>query len=205
MKLIENSELGKKIPNNWSYKRIKDLTDTLLGGTPSTDIDSYWNGTIYWLNSGEVANFPVVDTELRITDEGLKCSATKLLPKGTTIISITGNIRCSITAIDTCANQSVVGILSTNELHTSYIYQIIVDLLNKYSKLSTGNCQQHINKKTIDDSCVLLPPKDYLNSYYVKADPIYNKIYEIGLENKKLTELRDELLPMLMNGQLTIA
>lgn len=205
VELIDSKELGRKIPKGWMCERIKDLTQTLLGGTPSTEIESYWNGPINWLNSGEVANFPVVESELKITEEGMNNSATKLLAKGTTIVSITGNIRCSISAIDTCANQSVVGIVSTHKLHTSYIHQVLIDLLNKYTRASTGNCQQHINKKTIDDSYILVPPQEYLDSYYSKIDSIYNKYYEIGLENKNLTKLRNELLPLLMNGQVTIA
>ena len=202
-KMVYNEELKREIPEGWEVKNVGAMCDIVLGGTPSTKIDEYWNGSINWLNSGEVANFPVVESELKITQKGLDNSATEFMKKGTVVASITGNIRASILAIDTCANQSVVGILENNEYKKSYIYPIIKDAINYYLKVSTGNCQQHINKQTIKDTLVAIPKNDILKKYYEQCENIYDMIINNGLESKQLAELRDFLLPMLMNGQVT--
>lgn len=202
--MIWSEELKREIPNGWKVARLKDVTDIVLGGTPGTSVDEYWGGEFHWLNSGEVSNFPVVDSELYVTQKGIEHSATKLMPKRTTIISITGNIRASILAIETCANQSVVGVYETELLRCQYLYPIITGMLALYTAISTGNCQTHINKGTVEDTKIVIPTDEVLNAYYAKSEPLYKMIFSNSIQSKDLTELRDFLLPLLMNGQVRV-
>lgn len=200
-----SKDLKREIPKGWRVARIKDVTGIVLGGTPSKGVDEYWGGEFHWLNSGEVSNFPVVDSELYVTREGIDNSATKLMPKRTTIISITGNIRVSILGIETCANQSVVGVYETESLKCQYLYPIITGMLASYKAVSTGNCQTHINKGTVEDTKIVVPTDEILSAYYAKSEPLYKMIFDNAIQNKDLTELRDYLLPLLMNGQVRVA
>lgn len=143
-KMTWNNQLKKNIPLSWKVKPLKAICEICLGGTPSTTVSKYWNGSISWLNSGEIAQFPVVSSEKKITQLGLENSPSKLMSKNTTVISITGNIRASILALDACANQSVVGILENEIFKSPFIYQNMLRLLKHYTSISTGNCQKHI-------------------------------------------------------------
>ncbi|MEQ8811093.1 MAG: restriction endonuclease subunit S [Imperialibacter sp.] len=203
--LVYNEVLKKGIPEGWDVKPIGKILTTALGGTPSTQIKKYWsNGNIPWLNSGEIADFPIIGSELRITQEAVDNSAAKVMPKGTVVISITRHLRPSILAIDACANQSVVGICESNELKHSYIYPFLKNDIPRLMSLRTGAQQPHINKETIDDSNIILPTNAILNSYYKIVDPFYNQIMNNAFQNQHLTSLRDWLLPMLMNGQVKV-
>lgn len=202
--LIDDKNLSRKRPKSWGIHKAKELFEICLGGTPNTKKVEFWNGDYNWLNSGEIANFPVVGSELKVSKQGIDNSATKLMPKYSTLVSITGNIRATITAIPTCANQSVVGIMPNNIYHESYIYPIICDLLKYFTTISGGNCQKHINKATIENMFVLVPPKYVLLEYYSQVDHLYQKIYATALESQQLTKIREYLLPLLMNGQITI-
>lgn len=204
-KMSFNHDLSMNIPYSWSTKKLSEICNIILGGTPNTDIPEYWNGTINWINSGEVAQFPVVKSELKITQAGVDNSSAKLMPIGTTIVSITGNIRTSILAINTCANQSVVGILESKYIKFQYIHQFMIRMIEQFKVMSTGNCQQHINKGIIEEAIIVIPDSRVLNAYYKVAKPLYDRITKNALENLELTHLRDWLLPMLMNGQVTIA
>ena len=204
-KMVWNDKLKIEIPCGWEYNQLKSVCNLYLGGTPDTTNQSYWNGSINWLNSGEISQLPVVSSELRITEEGLHNSSTKLMKKGTSVVSITGNIRASILAIDTCANQSVVGIEETSQIKHPYLYPYLCNQLDYYTAMSTGNCQKHINKGMLEETLLLIPPKAILDRFYEISLPIYEKITENALESTKLSDLRDWLLPMLMNGQVTIA
>ena len=202
--LIDDKNLSRKRPKSWGIHKAKELFEICLGGTPDTKKVEFWNGDYNWLNSGEIANFPVVGSDLKVSKQGIDNSATKLMPKYSTLVSITGNIRATITAIPTCANQSVVGIMPNNIYHESYIYPIICDLLKYFTTISGGNCQKHINKATIENMFVLVPPKYVLLEYYSQVDHLYQKIYATALESQQLTKIREYLLPLLMNGQITI-
>lgn len=202
MKLCK--QLNQAIPVGWDVSRLGDICTLSLGGTPDTSIPEYWNGSICWLNSGEVAQFPVLSSELTITLQGLDHSSAKIMPAGTVVISITGNIRASILGIESSANQSVVGIYETDLLKSSYIYPLINNKLKRYTIMATGNCQKHINKGIINDAIIVIPPKEILMRYYSSCTVLYEEMLSRAKENLTLRALRDWLLPMLMNGQATV-
>jgi type I restriction enzyme S subunit len=203
-KMLFNDELNRELPDGWKNDKIGKILKTKLGGTPSTKIKEYWNGNIPWLNSGEVANFPIINSEERINVNAIDNSATALMPKGTCTLSITRHLRASILAVDACANQSVVGIYENEKIKSSYIYPYLVNEIPRLMSLRTGAQQPHINKGIVDASPIILPPSDLLKAYYEKVDSIYKQINNLAFQNKELTGLRDWLLPMLMNGQVTI-
>ena len=202
-KMVWNEELGREIPEGSSVERLGNVVDVILGGTPDTNISRYWeNGSINWLSSGEMANFPIVRADKKITSSAVQESATKLMPKGTVALSITRYIRPTILGIDSCANQSVVGILESETYKYPYVYPYIVNMVNAFLTLRTGAQQPHINKKTVNNSAILCPPNDVLDLYYQIVTPIYEQILSFANENLELASLRDWLLPLLMNGQV---
>lgn len=206
-KMEWNDELKREIPYGWHVFKLGDVLETSLGGTPSTSVKSYWeNGTINWLNSGEIADFPIVDSELKITEAAIRSSATDLLPKGTTLLSITRHLRPTVLAIDACANQSVVGIKEKDDIRYYFIYPYLKNEVPRLLALRTGAQQPHINKETVDDSLIVLPNKnsDTLRLYNSKVDSVYEQIINNAFQNQGLVELRDWLLPMLMNGQVKV-
>jgi len=114
---LSDSELGL-IPEGWRPSTLGREVVALLGGTPSRAEPAFWGGEIPWINSGKANEFRVVEPSEFITQEGLEASATKLLPSRTTIIAITGATlgQVSLTEIETCANQSIVGVLGGSTL-----------------------------------------------------------------------------------------
>ncbi len=203
-KMVFNEELKREIPEGWEVKKLGKVLRTELGGTPSTKNEEFWGGEFPWLNSGEIANFPIIDSELKITELGIKNSATTLMPKGTCVLSITRHLRPSILGVDSCANQSVVGIFESEKLKNSFIYPHLVNDIPRLMTLRSGAQQPHINKGTVDDSKIIEPTDNVLDKYYSVVDSYYHKILNNTFQIKLLAELRDWLLPMLMNGQVKV-
>ena len=198
-------DLKREIPIGWHVHKIGDVLDTSLGGTPSTSNKSFWtNGTINWLNSAEMNTFPIIKSENKITEEAVKNSATKLMCKGTVALSITRYIRPTILAIDSCANQSVVGIHESEKFKSSYIYPNLINEITRYMIIRTGAMQPHINLDTIKTSLIVEPENNVLKKYYEIVDPIYQQIIKNALETEELIDFRDFLFPMLMNGQIEV-
>lgn len=204
-KMVYNSILKREIPEGWKTNTIAQVFSTILGGTPSTHNKDYWhNADIHWISSAETTFFPIISSEQKITLKGLEHSAACLLPKGTVVISIVRYIRPSILGVDAATNQSVVGIKETDIFKSSFIYPYLCGQVPKFMALRTGAQQPHINKKVIDDNIIIIPINNVLELYYKIANPIFDKIMTVAFENKHLIELRDFLLPMLMNGQVTV-
>lgn len=204
-KMVFNATLKRDIPVGWSVTNIGSITTTELGGTPSTAIDYYWkDADIPWLSSAETASFPVVSSEQMITSLGIENSAATLLPKGTVVISIVRYIRPSILGIDAATNQSVVGIRECDIYKSSFIYPYFCSEVPRLMGLRTGAQQPHINKGVIDESPIAVPPSTTLAEYYKLANPVFDKIMAVAFQNHELVKLRDWLLPLLMNGQVTV-
>lgn len=204
-KMVYDPILKREIPDGWEVTKIGKIAKTVLGGTPDTGIDEYWkNADIPWLSSAEIASFPVITSEQKTTQKGIENSAATLLPKGTVVISIVRYIRPSILGIDAATNQSVVGIKECPRLKSSFIYPYFCSEVPRLMGLRTGAQQPHINKGTIENSFIVLPPDDILERYYEIATPIYEQVMNLAFQSYELIKLRDWLLPMLMNGQVTV-
>ena len=200
-----DSELGM-IPEGWKVGRLGDFCKCLLGGTPSRSKEEYWNGDVNWINSGEINKFRILEASEKITELGLSKSATKLLPKKTTVLAITGATlgQVSLLEIDTCANQSVIGVLENAEVPYEYIYPFIKDRIEMLIQHQTGGAQQHINKDNVESLIFLLPAKNVLENYISLVGPMYKRIESQCFENLYLSTLRDTLLPRLMSGELEV-
>ena len=186
---------------------IGEVCKCELGGTPSRNKKEYWDGSIAWINSGTVNNYRITKATEYITELGLSKSATKLLPKKTTVLAITGATlgQISLLEIDSCANQSVVGILENEKVPYEFIYPYICHNIHELLSHQTGGAQQHINKQNIEQLVISLPKHDVICKYKKLVNPIYSKITNNCFENEQLTQLRDTLLPKLMSGEIDIS
>lgn len=200
-----DSELGM-IPEGWKVGTLGEFCKCLLGGTPSRSKEEYWNGEINWINSGEINKFRILEASEKITELGLAKSATKLLPKKTTVLAITGATlgQVSLLEIDSCANQSVIGVLENAEVPYEYIYPFIKDRIEMLIQHQTGGAQQHINKDNVESLIFLFPTKNVLKDYISLVRPMYKRIESLCFENLYLSLLRDTLLPRLMSGEIEI-
>lgn len=199
------SELGR-IPKGWRVGKLGEICKCLLGGTPSRNKEEFWNGDIAWINSGEVNEFRIIEPSEYITKDGLEHSATKLLPKKTTVLAITGATlgQVSLLEIDSCANQSVIGVLENEDVPYEYIYPLINERIKDLISHMTGGAQQHINKNNVEQLEVMIPSKEAMCEYRKQLSPIYEQIGNKCFETKSLANIRDTLLPRLMSGELKV-
>ena len=203
-KFVE-SELGM-IPEGWGVTTIGKVCKCELGGTPSRANKSYWGGNIAWINSGEVNKFRICQASEYITDEGLSHSATKLLPAKTTVLAITGATlgQVSLLEINSCANQSVVGIKENGQIPYTFIYPLIKSKIKELILMQTGGAQQHINKDNIQSLKIVLSPDHIMSDYNFIVQEMYGQIGKLCFENLHLSSLRDTLLPKLMSGEIKV-
>ena len=202
---MEESEVGF-IPKGWEIRKIERRCDTLLGGTPSRTRDEFWGGDIPWINSGKVNDFRITAASEYITELGLEKSATKLLPKGTTVLAITGATlgQFSRLEIDSCANQSVVGIVGSDEASNEFIYSNIKNGIQRLISAQTGGAQQHINKEDVNAFSIVYPGKKLMDSFTYVVGGMFAEIGVVLNQSVTLAEIRDSLVPRLISGELEI-
>ena len=202
----ENTKIVDGVPEGWAFYRIDNVFKTVLGGTPSRAKSNYWGGNIPWINSGEINKLRIINPSEMITKEGYDNSATKLMPIHTTILAITGATlgQVSYTEIETCANQSVVGIIDESKQMNEYLYLNISNNILSIVNKATGGAQQHINKDIVNAYPFLLPSKDVLDRFKKLVAPMFRQIKNNLIQIESLIEARDRLLPKLMSGEIAV-
>ena len=202
----ENTKIVDGVPEGWAFYRIDNVFKTVLGGTPSRAKSNYWGGNIPWINSGEINKLRIINPSEMITKEGYDNSATKLMPIHTTILAITGATlgQVSYTEIETCANQSVVGIIDESKQMNEYLYLNISNNILSIVNKATGGAQQHINKDIVNAYPFLLPSKDVLDRFKKLVAPMFRQVKNNLIQIESLIEARDRLLPKLMSGEIEV-
>lgn len=200
------SPLGD-IPKGWQVKRVGDVFQTVLGGTPSRARPEFWEGgTVPWINSGKVNDLRITEASEFITALALEKSAAKVMPVGTTVLAITGATlgQVSYLEIETTANQSVVGIVDPTELRSEWIYLTVRERIEGIIKHASGGAQQHINKEIVNDVLVGLPPASLAKDFKQVVAPMFREVATLLFQIQNLRRTRDLLLPRLVSGQIDV-
>lgn len=202
--LFKRYYLKSSACGEWKAITLGSFANIVLGGTPSRNRSEYWGGDIGWINSGAVNQYRITRPSEYITREGFEKSATKLLPKGATVVAITGATLGQVSRLEEsfAANQSVIGIYSDDRYMTNFLYFWIVLNIDEITRHSTGGAQQHINKSNVENTLIKMPPANLISQHGQEFESILNLICILEEERNHLTSLRDILLPQLMNGRV---
>ena len=205
--MVWNEKLKREIPQGWTAAKIKDVAQTYSGGTPtSTNSEYYDGGDIPWINSGELNNPIITSTTNYITEEGLNNSSAKLYPQDTVLVALYGATagKVSLLSFEACSNQAVCSVIPQNKIMTTYIRYYLSSLYEHFITLSSGSARNNISQDTIKNTILPIPQGKILKEFSDAVAPIISKIIANQKEMENLTKQRDELLPLLMNGQAVV-
>lgn len=204
-KLVE-SELGL-IPEGWEVRTLSSLINITGGGTPKRSEHSYWNGNIPWFSVKDVpsgSNIFVVDTNEKITELGLNKSSTKLLPKGTTIITARGTVgKLALVGTDMCMNQSCYG-MRGKDVGDLYNYFNLKEAISTLQRNTHGAVFDTITTKTFNTYSLAFGGIELANRFDALVSPILQRVEANVRQNIELATLRDTLLPKLLSGELPL-
>jgi type I restriction enzyme S subunit len=163
-----------KIPEGWKIQNISDVCNVLIGGTPSRNKPEFWDtqkeSNNVWVSIRDlgVAGKYISDSAEYISEEGVRRSNVKLLPKDTVLMSFKLTIgRMAITKTKLYTNEAIAGfaIKNKNELDANYLYNILPTLAYEVDTAVKGKT---LNKEKLLNTRIVLPPL-----------PEQNKIAEI--------------------------
>jgi len=209
-KMVWNKELKREIPEGWIAGTLSDLGDILGGSTPSREIEENFdvNGTP-WITpkdlSENTGNKFIAKGEVSISEIGLKSASLKILPKGSVLMSSRAPVGyMAIAREPVTTNQGFKSFVPKTDYSTSFIFYTIKNAMPEIINNASGSTFKEISGSTLKTIKVCLPKKEVIQNYSTKVEAIFERQNILELENQKLTELRDWLLPMLMNGQVTV-
>ncbi len=148
------------LPSNWQRVRLGDIAEIIGGGTPSTQVASFWNGSINWFTPTEIGITKYVHKSQRtITPLGLKKSSAKLLPIGTILLTSRASIGdCAILKVVATTNQGFQSLIPLEKINNEFLYYLMLTLKNKLLKLASGSTFLEVSPNKIKNLLIPLPP-----------------------------------------------
>lgn len=206
-KMVYNPTLKREIPAGWKDSNILAVADLLGGGTPTKKKPEYWNGEIPFFTptdaDGTIFKFSTADC---ITEEGLKKSSTKLFGKNTVFITARGSVgKLVLAGVDMAMNQSCYALRAKPGISHTYLFFLTKELIHHLEVKSSGSVFDSIVSNDIEFTNLAIPDRAIVEKFAAVVEPVFERIANNTKENQHLTQLRDWLLPMLMNGQVAVA
>ena len=202
-----DSELGM-IPEGWKIGKINDVIN-LLSGFPFKSSDFQENGDYQLITIKGVQ-----DGYLDVTSADMLSSLPSKMPQycilniGDILISLTGNVGriCIVDRNNLLLNQRV-AILSPKNIRDSfYVYTMFrsESMKDELIHLARGTAQLNLSPIETGEKLTVIPPDSILEAFAKVGKGTFNQYISLKMENIRLMEMRDSLLPKLMSGELKI-
>ena len=206
--MVWSEKLKRDIPASWETKAIEDIADVYNGATPSTVNEQNYGGDIVWITPKDLSDQKqkfVYQGERNISQVGYNSCSTHLLPPNTLLMSSRAPIGLlSIAKTELCTNQGFKSFVPKAENISTYLYCYLNIHIKQIEQLGTGTTFKEVSREDVLKFPILKPSDAILDLWEERVSALNNKQFEIQKENEYLTKQRDELLPLLMNGQVSV-
>lgn len=202
-KMIWCDELKREIPDlrEWSVGTLLDIAD-YANGLPCQKFRPTGEEFLRVIKIREMNEGFSANTEFVRTDIPEKA----IIENGDVLFSWSASLDVKIwTGGKGALNQHIFKVSSESYPKSFYFYELLNYL--QHFKMMAENRKTtmgHITQEHLKQSRIVIPPKELTIELDKIIAPLFAKQINNEIENQKLSELRDWLLPMLMNGQVTV-
>ena len=196
--------------NDWEQRKLGELAEIVGGGTPSTSVDSYWDGDIDWYAPAEIGEqIYLKSSQRKITEEGLNKSSAKILPVGTVLFTSRAGIgKTAILLKEGCTNQGFQSIVPNKDKLDSYFIFTRSEELKRYGEtVGAGSTFVEVSGKQMVSMELMMPTtmdeQQKIGEYFSNLDHLitlhqrkYMKYADLSVfdwEQRKLNEIADKV------------
>ena len=204
--MVWNEKLKREIPQGVDAKKIRDIENNIITGkTPSCADEDNFGGDIPFVTIDDIrGNLFVFEAQRTLSIKGADSQEKKYLPIGSLSVSCIGTIGIMGFVVRLAqTNQQINSIVFEHEYNKEFLY-FSLRLYFENAKAKTGNVFANMSKEEFASIIVAYPQKQTLQAFHNKVAPIFDSIKNNIEEINTLTKQRDELLPLLMNGQASV-
>ena len=185
----------------WLKVKLGDLCENIFsGGTPKTQNESYWNGELNWLSSGETRNRYILDTEKTITQKGVDNSSTRFAKKYSVIMATAGQGftrgQTSFLLIDSYINQSLISLeTKKNKLEPKFLFYNLNNRYRELRELSDANSSRgSITTKFLKQLPIKIPKSLETQKKIAKMLSNYDDLIENNNKRIEILEKQAKLI-----------
>lgn len=204
--LYENIAMTSPCSKEDTLSNLCDFQEGYVN--PAQTHPEFFDGEVKWLRAVDINESFITETSRTLTRAGFE-SAKKsaLLFKPNTIaISKSGTIgRLGIIADYMCGNRAVINIAPHDANMLAYIYCFLKSKQREFPDMAVGSVQKNLYVSLLEPLSVSMPDDESLTTFNASGASILDMIHNNCVENTKLANLRDTILPKLMSGEIDVS
>lgn len=199
------------VPENWKWVKISDLGVVVSGGTPSTKNSAYWNGDINWISPADLTRYTdkyISFGAKSITEEGLKNSSARLMPKGAVLFSSRAPVGyVAIAGSELATNQGFKSLIPGSDLDSEFLYYYLKASKGLADSRASGTTFKELSGKAFSNLPVAVAPANEQRRIVAKIEELFSEL-DKGVESLKIARVqlktyRQSLLKAAFEGRLT--
>lgn len=202
----EHVKIENGVPEGWEKKKIKDVCDTVGGGTPSTKIAEYWDGDVTWVVPSDITKndcLVLLDSDRKITEKGLRESSAKIVPANTILMTSRASVGFfALMDCDVCTNQGFINIIPHDDKFRMYLLFNLMSRVEEIRSNAKGTTYPEISKGRFREMEVITPSSSLIQEFSEHAREMISQVSVLKRSIRNLESARDLLLPRLMSGEI---
>ena len=197
---------GVDVPRGWNLKALSDLGQIICGKTPSKSNKEFYGNDVPFIKIPDMHNQIIItQTTDNLSVAGANSQSKKYIPPKSICVSCIATVGLvSMTSKPSHTNQQINSIIPNDEQISEFLYlSLKQSSMTKYLKdlASGGSATLNLNTSTFSKIEIMTPSKEIIDIFHNKVVYAFEKVLSNSIENKRLAEIRDLLLPNLLNGE----
>lgn len=185
-----------------------DVASVGGGATPSTKRPDYWDGRVPWVAPSDVTalSAPYLDdTPRHITESGLAACSSPLYPVGSILMTSRATIGAfAVNQVPTAVNQGFIVVAPKEPELLWWLFHEMQRRVPEYLNRANGATFLELPRGIFRAMAFDLPAPAIVRSFHEMVAPIHARALAAERESRTLAELRDALLPALMDGTIRV-
>lgn len=206
-----SKELDREIPREWSVGTLDDIASIVGGSTPATsEPQNYQNVGTPWITpndlSDNIGKKYISRGGTDVSEKGIRSASLKIYPKGTVLLTSrapVGYMAIARNALTT--NQGFKSFVPDKGYSTEFIYFVVKNSLQTIIQYSSGSTFKEISGTVLKSITIPIPDRELTLKYTALARSFFEQQDLLEREISYLTDLRDWLIPLLVNSQIRIS
>lgn len=188
----------------WELKRLGDVAEMGSGGTPTSSVAAYYDGSIPWVSISDMTQGGkvITVTDRNLSRLGFASCAAQMFPAGTVLYAMYASLgECSVAGIPLCSSQAILGIRPGNSLNNQFLYYYLTSLKPVVKSLGQQGTQANLNKGMVQDFRISLPS---LQEQAVIATMLTDMDAELAALEQRLAKtrtLKQGMMQELLTGR----
>jgi len=200
-------KLGRNLPPGWELTTLGEALKWGSGGTPKRNDPRYYEGAIPWLIIGDLNDGVVLDSETRITEDGLRNSSAKWVEPGSVLLAMYGSIgKLGIAGKRLTTNQAI-AFTKPDPIDAKYLFYFLMFTRGDLASLGKGATQKNISQTVIKAFPFVLAPQTQQARIVAEIEKQFSRLDEAVANLKRVQanfkRYKATVLKAAVEGKLT--